>query len=174
MPYSIPIKQTIFDGHVFRSRTEARWAIFFNEMQLAYTYEPNCYEFPLSPHSVLLATHPSKTIKYIPDFFIPSLQVFIEIKPHVPNTIECIKAFLLAEQTSLPVFVCWDLKKMHTVAFFPDGRIELEYTFKQCTACNTINITDLRALRASCVCCLHTHIHPNLIHAKQIAISHTF
>ena len=172
MSYSVPVKQTIFDGHAFRSRTEARFAVFFNEMNIEYKYEPHCYEFPLSSHSVLLPTHPSKTIKYIPDFFMPTLQVFIEIKPHFPNTIECMKAFLLSKETGLPVFVCWDIKKMNMVAFFPDERIELNYTIKVCTSCNDCFITNNS--RGACVCGLHTIKHPTLKCAKLRAVSHHF
>ena len=39
-----PIK-TEFDGHRFRSRLEARWAVFFKEMDWDYSYELEGYRF---------------------------------------------------------------------------------------------------------------------------------
>ena len=32
--------ETSYDGYRFRSRLEARWAVFFNEAGIEYQYEP--------------------------------------------------------------------------------------------------------------------------------------
>ena len=36
--------QTQYDGYLFRSRLEARWAVFFDNAKIAYEYEPEGYE----------------------------------------------------------------------------------------------------------------------------------
>ena len=59
--------ETVYNGYRFRSRLEARWAVFFDFIGLKYLYEMEGYT--------------NGTINYLPDFFIPSLDVFIEIKP---------------------------------------------------------------------------------------------
>jgi len=57
--------ETYYNGYNFRSRLEARWAIFFDEIGLDYEYEREGYE--VAPGSW-----------YLPDFFIDSC--WIEIK----------------------------------------------------------------------------------------------
>ncbi len=52
--------QTEYDGYLFRSRLEAKWAIFFNELGLEYQYEPDGYEF-------------SDNTRYLPDFYLPQV-----------------------------------------------------------------------------------------------------
>jgi hypothetical protein len=52
--------QTNYNGYLFRSRLEARWAVFFDELGLEYLYETEGYEFE------------DKT-KYLPDFYLPTV-----------------------------------------------------------------------------------------------------
>lgn len=51
--------ETEYDGHRFRSRLEARWAVFFNAVGLTYEYEIEGFEMDGT--------------RYLPDFYIPSL-----------------------------------------------------------------------------------------------------
>jgi len=60
--------QTRYKGHRFRSRLEARWAAFFDAAGIHWQYEPEGY---------VLADGRS----YLPDFYLPELEVHIEIKP---------------------------------------------------------------------------------------------
>ena len=63
--------ETEYKGYRFRSRLEARWAVFFDEMNIKYEYEPQ--GFILANGTV-----------YLPDFFS-----FFEVKPlHIKNTEE--------------------------------------------------------------------------------------
>ena len=52
--------ETIYDGYRFRSRLEARWAVFFNTAGIRYRYEPE--GFMLSDGSW-----------YLPDFYLPDV-----------------------------------------------------------------------------------------------------
>lgn len=63
---SIP---TLYKGVRFRSRLEARWALFFDEMGLTWQHEP-----------ALFAGFPDGS-RYLPDFFIPEWNLFVEVKP---------------------------------------------------------------------------------------------
>lgn len=59
--------QTKYNGYRFRSRTEARWAIYFEEILEIYEYEKEGF---------ILGS--GKT--YLPDFYLPMLMLWVEIK----------------------------------------------------------------------------------------------
>ena len=65
----IPAKETLYDRVLFRSRTEARWAVFWHELDIKYEYEVERF---LPPGA-----------SYLPDFVIfPALgTIWVEIKP---------------------------------------------------------------------------------------------
>jgi hypothetical protein len=86
--------QTRYDGCYFRSRLEARWAVFFNHLDIAYEYEPEGYT--------------KDGIKYLPDFYLPQVHgygVYVEIKPSAPSQEEKDKAQMLCEVTKKYVYV---------------------------------------------------------------------
>ena len=58
--------ETIYNGYKFRSRLEARWAVFFDAMGIKYEYEPEGIEV--------------NDCKYLPDFYFPELELFGEVK----------------------------------------------------------------------------------------------
>lgn len=60
--------ETHYAGHRFRSRLEARWAVFFTSLGIRWQYEPQGY-----------TVGPNKT-PYLPDFLLPDLSVFVEVK----------------------------------------------------------------------------------------------
>ena len=146
MSYSVPVKQVHYDGHHFRSTQEARFACFFNELAVDYAYEPDTYEFPLSPESPLLPTHPSNSVKYIPDFYLPSFDVFIEVKAKYPLPIECFKAWSLSQQTNKDVIIMWSLKprfpaqRAYSLCFYASGDIQMNVCFSQCMGCNAVGL----------------------------------
>lgn len=65
---SIKAIETKYNGYRFRSRLEARWAVFFDEMNIKYEYELEGYKLPSGAG-------------YLPDFFLPELELFVEVKP---------------------------------------------------------------------------------------------
>lgn len=66
--------QTKYNGYHFRSRIEARWAVFFDALGVIYQYEPEGYKLRNGSW-------------YLPDFLIPDGQKFpsgfYEVKPDV-------------------------------------------------------------------------------------------
>jgi hypothetical protein len=52
--------QTVYRGYKFRSRLEARWAVFFDALKIKWEYEPEGY-------------HLSNGEMYLPDFYLPDL-----------------------------------------------------------------------------------------------------
>jgi hypothetical protein len=83
---------THYDGHVFRSRLEARWAVFFNALEIPYDYEREGYEL-------------SDGTRYLPDFWLPEQQCYVEIKGQEATISERRKALLLAQQSDHPVYI---------------------------------------------------------------------
>lgn len=59
--------ETIYNGYRFRSRLEARWAVFFSEANINYEYETEGFDL--------------NGEWYLPDFWLPDFKVFVEIKP---------------------------------------------------------------------------------------------
>ncbi|MFA6201320.1 MAG: hypothetical protein WC679_13040 [Bacteroidales bacterium] len=63
--------ETIYNGYKFRSRLEARWAVFFDELHISYSYEKEGYDLD--------------GIWYLPDFWLPDWNCWVEIKPERVN-----------------------------------------------------------------------------------------
>jgi hypothetical protein len=70
--YSIP---TEYRGITFRSKLEASWAEFFDDYDISWVYETVGYDLPLR-----IGKHSDDTIRYLPDFYLPDLESFFEVK----------------------------------------------------------------------------------------------
>jgi hypothetical protein len=66
----VPI-ETVFDGHRFRSRTEARWAVFFHYIGWKYEYEKKGFNLD--------------GLNYLPNFWLPEIDCWFEIKGEAPT-----------------------------------------------------------------------------------------
>jgi hypothetical protein len=65
---------TIYKGYKFRSRLEARWAVFFDALGLEWDYEKEGFDL-------------GDGLYYLPDFYLPDLagrKTWIEVKPEIP------------------------------------------------------------------------------------------
>ena len=60
--------ETVYNGYRFRSRLEARWAVFFDAARIKYQYEPEGFDL-------------GDCEWYLPDFYLPEFDIFVEIKP---------------------------------------------------------------------------------------------
>lgn len=60
---------TYFGGHRFRSRLEARWAVFFNKLGVTFDYEPEGFKL-------------AGGLWYLPDFWLPQVSMWAEVKPN--------------------------------------------------------------------------------------------
>jgi hypothetical protein len=70
----IKAKETWYKGVKFRSRTEARWAVFFDHLGIPWQHEPRRYDLPYR------LDNPAQTRWYLPDFWLPSLGMWAEVK----------------------------------------------------------------------------------------------
>lgn len=65
--------ETHYNGYRFRSRLEARWAVFFDHAHIKYEYEPQGFEL-------------EDGTKYLPDFYLPEYDYYVEVKPPRENS----------------------------------------------------------------------------------------
>jgi hypothetical protein len=73
--------ETVYNGYRFRSRLEARWAVFFDALGVKYEYELQGFD--------LGGTW------YLPDFFIPLWNCYAEVKPFEFTELEFAKCVAL-------------------------------------------------------------------------------
>jgi hypothetical protein len=69
--------ETFYNGYRFRSRLEARWAVFFDAEEWAYTYESEGFDMD--------------GIWYLPDFYLPDFNRWAEVKGVFPTDEEFAK-----------------------------------------------------------------------------------
>lgn len=94
--------QTYYKGYHFRSRLEARWAVFFDSMGIEYQYEPEGFEKILdwdddkSKHEI---------VRYLPDFYLPESGTWVEVKGGIVSSDDAKKmAKMLDFGSPLPFF----------------------------------------------------------------------
>lgn len=83
--------ETHYKGYRFRSRLEARWAVFFDELGVPWEYEKEGFNL--------------SDTRYLPDFWLPDQQCWIEIKGQHSTDQERRKAGLLTFATNHPVYI---------------------------------------------------------------------
>lgn len=95
-PRPLPLNraiETAYNGYRFRSRTEARWAVFFDTLGIAYEYEKEGFTL-------------DGGLRYLPDFWLPQYGCWAEIKPDQgPDDLAARKIAGLAKLTRTDVYV---------------------------------------------------------------------
>lgn len=108
--------ETAYNGYLFRSRLEARWAVFFDAMKLPYRYEMEGFQLG--------------ELRYLPDFWLPEgvrfideteirQDVWVEIKPkpELPDS----------ERQKMAEFVKQTGKSLLLIAGDPGGEATLRF-----------------------------------------------
>ncbi len=148
--YEIKSKTTRYGGIVFRSRIEARWAVFFDFLGIEYEYEPFYAEVETGYVSV----------NYLPDFYLSKQDIFIEVKPTKPFGIENIKAAAWCKDIG-SIIVLFNLSpptdKLENgwLFFYPNiskvPMIMKSYWWGECPRCGHVDIGEY-AYVTSCGC----------------------
>lgn len=68
--------ETRYAGYRFRSRIEARWAVFFTRLNLDWQYEPQ--GFKVGPAQ----------LPYLPDFYLTTQALYVEVKPAYADLVD--------------------------------------------------------------------------------------
>ena len=150
--------ETMYNGYRFRSRLEARWAVFFDTLGIRYEYEKEGYEL-------------DNGVCYLPDFWLPALHCWIEIKAERPTYEEAEKARLLAKGTQKPVFILYGELKPNRFDFDinmlsgvsgdcfkpggPGGSVywsDTFWLFTECSVCGRIGLSSHGRTDGLCSC----------------------
>lgn len=88
-----PIKpiETNYRGYRFRSRLEARWAIYLDTVGLRWEYEKEGYDLG--------------GLRYLPDFWLPEVSAWAEVKPDAFTGEELMKVERLSFATDCGVIL---------------------------------------------------------------------
>lgn len=131
--------ETIFKGYRFRSRLEARWAVFYEALGIDWRYEDEGFDLDGS--------------RYLPDFYLPHLDCFIEIKGKYPADWEydlCAKLAAFSGKRvylfygNIPSFKShwmldsWDGES--AFVFYPNGNSDGSHTWCECDVCGGFGI----------------------------------
>lgn len=83
--------ETRYAGCRFRSRLEARWAVFFNHLDIRWEYEPQGFVIQRPGHA---------DTPYLPDFLLPDCGTWVEVKgseQQLDKTMLCAAALQLPQ-----------------------------------------------------------------------------
>lgn len=81
--------ETRYRGYRFRSRLEARWAVFFDTAKIRWDYEVQGYDV--------------NGRAYLPDFYLPDLRCYFEVKPTSEYDLGFLQSFAYAIKTHVVV-----------------------------------------------------------------------
>lgn len=172
--------ETRYGGYRFRSRLEARWAVFFDRMGLRWDYELEGWQ--------------GNGLSYLPDFWLPELSMWAEVKPQhlVASAAGCFpdpqdrlivaKAHMLAEGSRYPVAILtgapayglyfqtetpvldmgWRGEMSPYLMVYPDY-IQDAYDWSACPWCKTVSFSYHGRSDPRCTCRLdHDHQEPTI------------
>lgn len=152
--------ETIYSGYKFRSRLEARWAVFFDTLGIKYRYEYEGYDLD--------------GLWYLPDFWLHEEEVFVEIKPLALTKQEVHKAERLVIKSQYPCLVLTGSVGLgeYTIATcVPSIGWHIYDEFATCTLCDGFWLVSSRANRLTHPYgCSHLDAsYPVLKHPRLIA-----
>jgi hypothetical protein len=136
--------ETIYNGRRYRSRLEARWAVFFDSLGIRFEYEPEGFVL-------------SNGMAYLPDFFLPDIGdgIFAEVKGSMSD-MDLEKISTLAEDAERTVAVLGDIPEHGESAdisvYYDFGAMDMGHEFCVCPKCGKIGLQfEARAAR-NCLC----------------------
>lgn len=129
--------ETAYKGYRFRSRLEARWAVFFDALGVKWEYEKEGYDL-------------GEAGWYLPDFWLPEQEAWVEIKGAAPSEEEDNKAAALASLTGYKVYIFGgaipdpkgadDLDAQDGTVWFPNGGWDNGQMWCICPMCGKVGI----------------------------------
>ena len=127
--------ETQYAGCHFRSRIEARWAVFFDTLNIPWEYEKEGFDL--------------EGTWYLPDFWLPEQQCWIEIKGQEPTQEEHEKAVQLSNYTKKHIYVffgdVWlpsQIDQGGAYSGFSGGYcLQQQFYWVECPFCHRFNIT---------------------------------
>lgn len=112
--------ETIYRRTPFKSRLEARWAVYLHTMGFTYDYEYEGYDL-------------DEAGWYLPDFWLPHVQMWAEVKPieFTPKELKKLKALVMFTQ-----------KPALMLVGTPDRKPYFSYCFDGCCQPHGLYLSD--------------------------------
>jgi hypothetical protein len=135
--------ETRYRGHRFRSRLEARWAVFFDSLGLRWQYEPEAFKLPSGP--------------YLPDFRLHVSmcgrnQVWVEVKGKY-NDGDLSRLLELSQATDTPGLILVEEvgngQGLHTAL---TSGYDWGYVFAKCDSCGAVVVEFPDSSYMTCKC----------------------
>lgn len=126
---------TLYRGFRFRSRLEARWAVFLDRLDVAWEYEAEGFDLPGG--------------RYLPDFKLPKWNAgrgaWLEVKPPYPTPCKWPPAEELVCATRMNLYVAQGMPQEHagiSAYIYSDGEVwsDEDWAICQCQKCHSIGI----------------------------------
>lgn len=134
--------ETEYNGYRFRSRAEARWAVFFDNIGMRYIFEPEGYEL-------------SDGTKYLPDFYLPDSDSFFEVKG-IMNEKDMHKIEMLINDLGISVAIGYADLEFQSCDWWGDNHYSItvkeESVLVKCKRCEKFYFSALNGTYA-CRCC---------------------
>lgn len=138
-----------FEGVLYRSRMEARWAVFMRTCGVPFEYEVEGFNL-------------GGGLKYLPDFYLPFQDSFMEVKSPVCDPADWNKIHRLSNESGKNIFVFtqnphppslenWYKNESSATIIMPDAQDE-HYIWCECPACGKCGITFDGPDRLPCKC----------------------
>ncbi len=114
---------TNYAGHLFRSRLEARWAVYFDELGFSWEYEKEGFDL-------------GEGLFYLPDFYSPKYNLFLEVKSEEFTKLENDKCLRLAKLTNKKVAKLVGLPSLNPV------EVIIPYKNNNCIKCGESDLSE--------------------------------
>ena len=136
MDQTIKAIETVYKGYRFRSRLEARWAVFYDALGIEWEYEKEGFEF-------------WDGSRYLPDFYLKDYG-WIEIKGIEPTQEEKRLANFLGQVTGRPVYIFFgSIPEPGSLGYFRDDGLsayiiypnwDVMFEWCRCQSCGKLGI----------------------------------
>lgn len=110
---TIEALSTEYQGKKFRSRTEARWAVFFQTLGLAWQHEQEGFDV--------------EGTWYLPDFYLADFPMFIEVKPDQTDGTERAKFAAMCKHKATRGIIAYgapNIRRANLLAYDANGVLE--------------------------------------------------
>jgi hypothetical protein len=136
-------KRTIYKGYQSKSRLEAKYTLFLDHLCIPYLYEVETFDLD--------------GVTYTPDFWLPSLELWIEVKGDLITDAQGLaminKCERLAVQSSHPVLLTFrDPLDSRCALFSIRGKMFSDAGFQACPECGraTVGVRTNTGLHTLC------------------------
>lgn len=145
---------TPYANHLFRSRLEARFAVYFDELNVQWEYEKEGFDL-------------GDGLWYLPDFYLPDFGIYAEIKPTKFNYKEHQKCKRLAVLSQKKVIELVGLPSVKP------ANVIMPYQQYVCSKCGFTEKYDFDGKRIYCDCKAKHNIIKSVNETEAVLLLHS-